>query len=892
MPLLNEDAISRAQVALEFIVIYSFVLVVFVLMFALVSGQRAATLAQQEYSMLQLQAQNVAGYIDQALGAGNGYAATITFSGGINGQPYNMSISTSGVIIAQMKVGTQIIRGYAFSNARNLVINGTQTQSGNGITVYQIPIQRGSLYLANSNGAIYVDTPPPSTLPLAKSMTLASIANTRVASFNGVSSYINAGSDPITGSSPFTLSAWINTNQLTQYSGALAIGNYLSSQSAYIGTVAAAQVGTSNSIGGGFYGTNLGTSITALNTWEYVVLTYAGGAGGAVHVYVNGTDKTDSTFTASITPGNTVIGNIGSPYWFKGMISNAQLYSVALTSSQVWQLYQEGMNGAPLPSVGMIGWWPLNGNPNDYSGQNNNGAPVNVVYQSAAQINTQVTTGSGAAAVNTLVGFVTSNGILGPSGNSIALYTNATGSDSFFVSSNGLKEIANLTINSFNDNITTVGNLVGWWPLDEGYGNTVYDLSEKYNNGAFVNPAWVPFTTQTNLAAAKFNYPTATGYITTNDADLPLSNSQRSIFAWVNWAGNVDSYNAYIVDLYGTSSSSPYAQSELIVAGGTSPYVEFVSAEGCALTTPSITSNVWHFIGYTYNGGTSMTVYLDGFSRTCTLAVPLNTISSGAQTIGGPWDYWYGAPYAGSISNVQIYNIVLTPSQISQLYKEGISGVPISDAGLSGWWSLAYNANDFSNNNNNGALTNVAFGNVNYTNPITSGAPKVAQFNGVNTVINTADNLPSSVLTVSFWFKLTIPYNSQPNSYPGFMGKSSSFSIEVDKPTGLMHFYNWNGGVYTSNRAITDTNWHYFALTINGISQSMYLDGVQTAANSNGAATVSNSNPLMIGEGWSGPVAADMADVQIYNTALTAAQIQQAYQQGMPLYGKMNVSLG
>ena len=164
MPDQKGIASGRAQIALEFVIVYSFVLVLFVLMFTLISTQRAATMSQQEYSLLQLQSQNIADYIDQAIGAGSGYAATIPLAGSIGAQQFNISISTTGVVIAQTKVGSQIIRAFAFSNARNLLINGTPTQSGNGITVYLVPIQSGSVSLANSNGAIYVDQQPPPTL--------------------------------------------------------------------------------------------------------------------------------------------------------------------------------------------------------------------------------------------------------------------------------------------------------------------------------------------------------------------------------------------------------------------------------------------------------------------------------------------------------------------------------------------------------------------------------------------------------------------------------------------------------------------------------------------------------------------------------------------------------
>jgi hypothetical protein len=73
---------------------------------------------------------------------------------------------------------------------------------------------------------------------------------TGVYTFNGSGQYIDAGSNPITGTDAFTLAAWINTTTVTEYSGAVMIGNSASTEGAYIGTVATAQQGTSNSIGG------------------------------------------------------------------------------------------------------------------------------------------------------------------------------------------------------------------------------------------------------------------------------------------------------------------------------------------------------------------------------------------------------------------------------------------------------------------------------------------------------------------------------------------------------------------------------------------------------------------------------------------------------------------
>ena len=73
---------ARGQIALEFIVMYAIIVVVFILMFGVITTQRASELNQQQYSLLQLQATTMAGYINQALSAGPGYSTEVPLVGG------------------------------------------------------------------------------------------------------------------------------------------------------------------------------------------------------------------------------------------------------------------------------------------------------------------------------------------------------------------------------------------------------------------------------------------------------------------------------------------------------------------------------------------------------------------------------------------------------------------------------------------------------------------------------------------------------------------------------------------------------------------------------------------------------------------------------------------
>jgi len=63
-------------------------------------------------------------------------------------------------------------------------------------------------------------------------------------------------------------------------------------------------------------------------------------------------------------------------------IADVQLYNTTLSANEVQALYLEGIGGAPINLQNLVGWWPLNGNANDYSGNGNNLVPINVKFVS------------------------------------------------------------------------------------------------------------------------------------------------------------------------------------------------------------------------------------------------------------------------------------------------------------------------------------------------------------------------------------------------------------------------------------------------------------------------------------------------------------------------------
>lgn len=68
---------------------------------------------------------------------------------------------------------------------------------------------------------------------------------------------------------------------------------------------------------------------------------------------------------------------------FGGSIADVQLYNTSLSANEAAALYDEGMGGDPININYLIGWWPLNGKADDYSGNLDNGIPTSVVYTSS-----------------------------------------------------------------------------------------------------------------------------------------------------------------------------------------------------------------------------------------------------------------------------------------------------------------------------------------------------------------------------------------------------------------------------------------------------------------------------------------------------------------------------
>ena len=122
-----------------------------------------------------------------------------------------------------------------------------------------------------------------------------------------------------------------------------------------------------------------------MNAWNYVALvTTPDGSDRNFSLYLNGVHYLlTNNPIPKIPESNALIGYSIEGYPFSGKIANVQIYNASLSQSEIQALYQEGIGGAPINVNNLVGWWPLNGNANDYSGYGNDGTAANVTYTSA-----------------------------------------------------------------------------------------------------------------------------------------------------------------------------------------------------------------------------------------------------------------------------------------------------------------------------------------------------------------------------------------------------------------------------------------------------------------------------------------------------------------------------
>ena len=883
---------GRGQIALEFLIVYTVVLLIFLVLFALIASQRAATLYQQQYSEVQLISEDIAGHINQALSSGSGYSTVSLLPTSSSLIPYQLFISSSGVVEVRLNSGQEAV---SYSNARNLQINGTLNESGNGVELYEVPTYTGSIRITNFRNTIYIDEQPVTTSYLAGALYVKQKGNQEAATFNGISSYINVSNSQT--NYAVTISAWVYFRGSPSLNEQDIFTIWCKSPGPGIRLSAFNKTSTAIVTSSGDLSWPVPADSVPANSWHMVVGEYDPSTGN-MSLYldgakVNSKSGTTNTHSINVCPygiGNLDTGSSNSDF-FNGSIANVQLYNTTLTKTQVQQLYNEGISGAPVLPENITGWWPLNGNLKDYSGYGDAGFGYNLNYTNVAQEVAHVSTTSGIGEYGAMIGFITSAGYL--------------------TSSNGSISDNNLTVDAFNGNISTTADLMTWLPLDLGYGNIVYNLGIEDNTGTLLSPRWSGLPNTTSLQAAAFPGDTNNvqdsnvydGFVTINTTNRLLDVARNDTFtvtAWVYYKGGTPSH---MQGIFGDWNYTGYPGFQVVGWGGAGPLI--VNASSDVVPWPAGVSSIpkdrWVMVTAQYNGFTGQAnVYVNNtLFSSATLPEGLYLTQVIPYYIGD--DAWQPGGYDsfnGSIANVQLYAAYLTPAQVSSIYYRGIDSAPLQSAGLVGWWPLDGNANDFSAGGADGKVNyNVTFKNVvfNFTSNDTVKVPYLNAYSfiygiGIGPWLGTNHDF-----TASAWFYGTgggpvvgLSGSATPSGgYAALLSMNSSGYISGSVP-----------GIGSVSYKGNMDHWYLATVTYDAAAGVMYfyvdgqLVGYKTGVYAPGSSAnyfttyVSGAEPTDTPAHFHGY----LTDVQIYDTALSPTQVQQIYEQGFPLHSLFNVS--
>ena len=441
------------------------------------------------------------------------------------------------------------------------------------------------------------------------------------------------------------------------------------------------------------------------------------------------------------------------------------------------------------------------------------------------------------------------------------------------------------TINVMDTNGNLNSGLTGYWALNEGTGTSILNSAVVGGSTSLTGtPSWV-----TGQVGSALDFD---GIDDTANVAYDAAFTSSTMLTYSFWA-KPDLNDGYgILGSLNGENSSSYGRISIDNAGvqaGT-PQVFILRNIGGATTTRTVTFtypvSTWFHYVYTYDG-VSERVYINGslsgeWAQTGTFAsnTEFGLVLGRGHTVAQYYD--------GALDEVRMYNRALSATEAAQLYR--YSGPAAADSGLVGHWSFngtdttSTKAYDRSGTGNTGTLSGPA---------IAEG--KVGQallFDGVDDNVN-LDN-PSALqsltdFSMAAWIYVDSDRGASTDyivsQYDGGGIAEGDFLWYVDTNDALVVNIDGATAAVTSS-AITENEWHYVALTVDGDDRiDLYVDGtlnVSDTAIGTTAPYLHNANDLKIGSMHAGtnPFQGIIDEVRMYNTILTAAQIQSLYKQG------------
>lgn len=284
--------------------------------------------------------------------------------------------------------------------------------------------------------------------------------------------------------------------------------------------------------------------------------------------------------------------------------------------------------------------------------------------------------------------------------------------------------------------------------------------------------------------------------------------------------------------------------------------------------------NTWTHVAFTWDGA-YLRLYINGVLDNSVAATGTVALSpSSSEFVGRLSDnirFWQG-----KIDELQVWNRALPASEVNGYY---LRTAPLLYYDMETLRSTAMQ--DLSGNGNIGTVAG--------TTSLQGRMGMALQFNGASDYVLSANpmaSFPKDSFTLAAWVKRSgsgVIFDEQGSGAPYAGWHDSQMEILSD---GTVKMGVWPRTVTLTCGAI-DTSWHHLALTYDRQSGALrcFVDGVQRAAgtmsrDSSGASTyvLGRGDTTSLGNGGSFNGVID--EVQIWNTALTAASVRASYNLG------------
>jgi hypothetical protein len=291
-----------------------------------------------------------------------------------------------------------------------------------------------------------------------------------------------------------------------------------------------------------------------------------------------------------------------------------------------------------------------------------------------------------------------------------------------------------------------------------------------------------------------------------------------------------------------------------------------------------IESERWYLVGFVFNG-THMFNYLDGNLISITNMTGAHVEQNGfTHIIGGNWDWWN--MFIGEIGELQIYNGVLSDSQIASIYSSTTSLYP--NLPLVRELKIHFMASSYSGS---GAWTNSGTLGTTHNAVINAGTPSKSGNNAVVFNGGLVFRFPNfgtmARYTQSIWMRRTTnaigSIVSQQNRGWGIIAGVLTGNGSTAVYGSFLNTWWYNGG--TVNLPNLNT-WYNITVTWNGSLINIYLNGtIQAISNFTGTFVEQNGLQYFIGANQDGSATftGHIGELRIYNDAMSDQEVYELY---------------